>query len=188
MANPFLNKLLNINRKLVLYFYYFISLKYKIFLKNYSNRFLVRKPIVFSASFISVGKNVSFLHYCRVEGVSSYNGELFKPHLKIGDNVTFEQSCHISFASNLIIGNNTTLSSFCFVTDIDHTFVKNVKATHTHIKVNKTFIGENCFIGTGAKILAGTKLGDNCIVGANAVVKGVFEPGSTIGGVPARKL
>jgi tetrahydrodipicolinate N-succinyltransferase len=42
------------------------------------------------------------------------------------------------------------------------------------ITMRKTSIGPNCFIGAGAKILAGTTLGRKCVVGANAVVRGDF--------------
>ncbi|WP_265348157.1 DapH/DapD/GlmU-related protein, partial [Enterobacter cloacae] len=50
----------------------------------------------------------------------------------------------------------------------------------------RTTIGENCFIGAGAKILAGTTLGKQCIVGANSVVKGDFPDYCVISGIPAK--
>ncbi len=50
------------------------------------------------------------------------------------------------------------------------------------------FIGDGCWIGTGATILGGTNIGERSIVAAGAVVKGAFPAGSLIGGVPARVL
>jgi acetyltransferase-like isoleucine patch superfamily enzyme len=47
-------------------------------------------------------------------------------------------------------------------------------------------LGENCFIGAGAKLLAGTVLGRQCIVGANAVARGHFDDYSVITGIPGR--
>lgn len=48
-------------------------------------------------------------------------------------------------------------------------------------------IGDNCYIGTGAKIIGDVKLGDNIAIGANAVVNKSFcESNITIGGVPAK--
>ena len=49
-------------------------------------------------------------------------------------------------------------------------------------------IGDNVFIGAGAKIIGQTKIGNNCKVGANAVVKGEFEDNCIIAGVPAKKI
>lgn len=50
-------------------------------------------------------------------------------------------------------------------------------------------IGDNCYIGPGAKIFGPIKLLDNIAIGANAVVnKSMNESNITIGGVPARKI
>jgi len=50
-------------------------------------------------------------------------------------------------------------------------------------------IGDNVYIGPGAKIFGGIEIADGCAIGANAVVnKSFLEPGSVIAGVPARKI
>jgi serine O-acetyltransferase len=50
-------------------------------------------------------------------------------------------------------------------------------------------IGDNCYIGPGAKLFGPIVLGDNVVVGANAVVNKSFPEGNvTIGGIPARML
>jgi serine O-acetyltransferase len=50
-------------------------------------------------------------------------------------------------------------------------------------------IGNNCYIGPGAKIFGGIIIGDNVAIGANAVVNKSFaEGGITIGGIPARVI
>ena len=50
-------------------------------------------------------------------------------------------------------------------------------------------IGDNVFIGTGAKIIGKLKIADDVAIGANAVVlKDINEAGTTWGGCPARKL
>lgn len=47
-------------------------------------------------------------------------------------------------------------------------------------------IGENCYIGPGAKIFGPIQIGSNSVIGANAVVNKSFpEGGQTIAGVPA---
>jgi serine O-acetyltransferase len=50
-------------------------------------------------------------------------------------------------------------------------------------------IGDNCYIGPGAKIYGAVVLGDNLAVGANSVVDRSFPEGRmTIAGAPARKV
>lgn len=47
-------------------------------------------------------------------------------------------------------------------------------------------IGDNCFIGPGAKLFGDIKIGDNVAIGANAVVNKDFGDNVTIAGVPAK--
>lgn len=50
-------------------------------------------------------------------------------------------------------------------------------------------IGDNVFIGTGAKIIGDIHIADNVVIGAGAVVtRDILEPGITVAGVPARKI
>lgn len=50
-------------------------------------------------------------------------------------------------------------------------------------------IGDNCYIGPGAKVFGGVKIADNIKIGANAVVnKSFLESDKTLVGVPAREL
>lgn len=52
--------------------------------------------------------------------------------------------------------------------------------------IKPIIIGNDCWIGTSAIILPGTKLGNNCIVAAGSVVNGNFEDNSLVGGNPAK--
>ena len=50
-------------------------------------------------------------------------------------------------------------------------------------------IGDNVYIGSGAKIVGDIHIADGVAIGANAVVvKSIDEPNTTWGGVPARKI
>lgn len=50
-------------------------------------------------------------------------------------------------------------------------------------------IGDNVVIGAGACIIGKIRIADNVVIGANAVVtKDILEPGTTWGGVPAKKI
>lgn len=47
-------------------------------------------------------------------------------------------------------------------------------------KIGAPIIGDNCYIGAGAKIIGHVKIGNNCRIGANAVVTQDVEDNCTI--------
>lgn len=130
---------------------------------------------------ISIGKKVRIYPNVRLE-VHGKNSTLV-----IEDNVGIGQNVHITSGENLVIGASTTILANAFITNIDHSYEEIGKHILDQKMINKkTVIGENCFIGIGAAIQAGTILGKQCIVGANSVVKGEFPDYCVIVGAPAR--
>ncbi len=55
-------------------------------------------------------------------------------------------------------------------------------------KAGVPVIGNNVYIGAGAKVLGGIKIGDNVRIGANAVVLNDCPDGVTVVGIPARSV
>jgi acetyltransferase-like isoleucine patch superfamily enzyme len=49
-------------------------------------------------------------------------------------------------------------------------------------------IGDDCWLGTGVRVLDGVTVGDRAVVGAGAVVTRSVAPETIVGGVPARTL
>lgn len=49
-------------------------------------------------------------------------------------------------------------------------------------------IGNNVYIGAGAKILGNISIGDNVIIGANAVVINNIDDNKTVVGIPSRSI
>ena len=49
-------------------------------------------------------------------------------------------------------------------------------------------IGDNCWLGTGVKVLDGVKIGRGCVIGAGAVVTKDIPPMSVAVGVPAKVI
>ncbi len=50
-------------------------------------------------------------------------------------------------------------------------------------------IGDNCYFGSGAKVIGAVRIADDVAVGANAVVtKDIEESGTTWAGIPAKKI
>ncbi len=130
---------------------------------------------------ISIGNRVRIYPGNRME--TYHNGKII-----IEDDCSIAQNFHITSAgSALIIGRKTTISGNTFITNIDHDYQKiGEHILSQDMILKETVIGENCFIGFGASIQAGTRLGKQCVVGTNAVVRGTFPDYSVIVGVPAR--
>ena len=130
---------------------------------------------------ISIGNKVRIFPGLRIE--AHRNGEVI-----IDNDTSIGQDCHIISSNNvLIIGSHTTLSGHVFISNIDHAYQEIGKhILEQEYIVKETRIGENCFIGYGAAIQAGTILGKQCIVGASSVVRGVFPDYCVIVGAPAK--
>lgn len=127
-----------------------------------------------------IGKRVRIFPGMRAE--CHGNGQLF-----VHDNVSIGQGFHVIASSELNIGSGCLISGNVFVTDTDHTFDYIDHPVFEQVnKISQTHIGENCFLGVGVRIQAGTTLGKGCIVGANSVVRGHFPAHSVIVGAPAR--
>lgn len=148
----------------------------------------IKNPILLkNIKKVFIGKNVFIRDHARIECVIEKDSQTFTPVLILEDGVSFEQRCHITVAGEMIIGKGTIASFDVMITDIDHEYEDlNLPVAQQPLKVSKTCIGENCFIGSGAKIQAGTILGKHCVVGTNAVVRGTFPDYSVIVGIPAK--
>lgn len=169
------------------YFYKFTwflrAIFYKLIFRNFGNFSYFGSPLfIMNARRISIGSRVRIFPGLRAECHGS--GRLF-----IHENISIGQGLHIIASSDLHVRSGCLISANVFITDTDHSYEDINKPVFGQMdKVEKTVIGENCFLGIGVRIQAGTVLGKGCIVGANSVVRGVFPDHSVIVGVPARVI
>lgn len=138
---------------------------------------------------IKLGESVRIYKDSRIETVESWGNVIFKPEILIGNRTTFEQRLHLICASKVKIGDDVVFSADVMITDNNHSYNEvNKSVMYQPLEVKETIVGDYCFIGMGAKIMAGTKLGNNCIVGSNSVVVGEFQNFSVLAGVPAKVI
>lgn len=157
------------------------ALLYKPFFGKFGTISYIGKPIFIKGSKkIFIGKNVRIFPHFRIEAHG--NGKII-----IEDNVAIGQNVHITSGENLVIGSSSTILANVFITNIDHDYEEIDKhILDQKMILKRTVIGDNCFIGIGAAIQAGTILGKQCIVGSNSVVKGKFPDYCVIVGAPAK--
>jgi len=191
------NKLISILRLSLYEKYNYISINvarlktqtiYRFFFHHIGGKSIIKNPLFLkNICSISIGDNVFIRDHARIECVNIENMKTPSPYLIIEDSVSIEQRCHITAASTLIIGRNTIASFDVMITNIDHEYTTlELPIANQPLIIKKTQIGENCFIGSGAKIQAGTILGKHCVVGTNAVVRGIFPDYCVIVGTPAK--
>lgn len=161
----------------------FRNFLYKFFLfKSAGVHGYIGKPIYFTGlNKVSVGNKFRLYPMWRFEILDTGT-------VTIEDDVSIGQFFHlVSLGSELVIKKGTVISANVLITNSDHNFTEiNVPIYQQPMNNKRTTIGENCFIGAGVKILAGTTLGKQCIVGANSVVKGDFPDYCVISGIPAK--
>jgi acetyltransferase-like isoleucine patch superfamily enzyme len=174
------NNIFNIIRKTI---WFIRAIFFKLYFGKIGNYTYIGNPLIIQgASNIYIGNYVRIYPLLRAEVYGQ--GRIF-----IEDNVSIGHNLHLAAFKDLIIGENSTISSNVFIGSLDHSY----EQLDSHImsqgmKGSKTEIGKNCFIGTGAVILAGTILGKQCIVAANSVVRGEFPDYCVMGGTPAKIL
>ena len=108
--------------------------------------------------------------------------------LKIGDGVHIGQDVFLDLTDTVEVGSNVTMSMRCTI--ITHMDVgRSPLSQGTYRSASKSVrLGEGCYLGAGAVVLAGVSVGACAIIGAGAVVTADVPAGAMVGGVPAKPL
>lgn len=104
----------------------------------------------------------------------------FRLGFSISEN-SFGPGLSIAHYGSIIVNSNVKVGKNCRI----HSGV-NIGADKNANDVPS--IGNNVYIGPGAKIFGNIEIGDNTKIGANAVVNKSFEGGGTLIGIPAKPI
>jgi lipopolysaccharide O-acetyltransferase len=116
--------------------------------------------------------------------------------LKIGNNVQFNDYCHIGVAGYVEIGDGTLIASKVFITDHQHGIIKescdrsspDISPIERPLSNDSVIIGSNVWIGENVSIMPGIKIGNGCIIGASSVVTKDVPENSIAVGSPAHVI
>jgi maltose O-acetyltransferase len=108
--------------------------------------------------------------------------------VSVGDNSTILSFTVLFGSGGISIGRNVLISSNCSIFSITHrtdAYERGLLFRETR-SMAPVEIGDNVWIGTGARILPGIVIGANTVVGAGSVVTRSLPSGVVAAGVPAR--
>jgi len=139
------------------------------------NSLIMKDCYLLGGKHIEIGNNSCIARHGVVTCWDNYMGELFKPTIKIGDNCSIGEYCHITSINSIIIGNGVLTGRRVTISDNSH---GNSSLEETNILPSKrklyskgpVIIEDNVWIGDKVTILAGVRIGANAIIGANSVV------------------
>ena len=106
--------------------------------------------------------------------------------LSVGTNVSIHEMAYIDSFGEITIGNNVAISHGVSIVSFDH----DIAHDPTNFKdcppiCGKIIVGDNVWIGAGARILKGVSVGEDSILAAGCVIRKSCNPLSIMGGIPA---
>ncbi len=141
--------------------------------------------------FLILLRKVEYYKNCKksfFEGVYFYflYYRLYRSQLKYGFNIPlncFGPGLSIAHRGTIVVNNGAKIGSNCRI------HVNVIIGTEAGYSDRAPTIGNNVYIGPGAKIFGPIFIADGIAIGANSVVNKSFEePNITIAGVPAKKV
>ena len=157
---------------------------------KYSDKSLnVSKDYIKKAKFEVFERMIFFLIPTAQERVAWLKKK--KKFALLGEHVHYQPRKYPTDAARIKIHDNVAIAADVEFTahDVIHWIFDGMAGKREYIEYRDCIeIRENVFIGAGARILPGVSIGPNAIVAAGAVVGKNVEPGTIVGGVPAKVI
>jgi acetyltransferase-like isoleucine patch superfamily enzyme len=107
----------------------------------------------------------------------------------LGDHTNLGFHCEIFSGSSVIVGSHGLFAAQAYLVGGGHEFERDDVAVIDQPRSSRGIVlGDNVWLGAGARVLDGVRLGHGVVVGANAVVTEDLPDGAIAAGVPARVL
>jgi len=109
--------------------------------------------------------------------------------IAIGDHGNFGFHCEVFSGSSVTVGKHGLFAAQSYLVGGGHEFERPELAVIDQPRSSRGIaLGDNVWLGAGAKVLDGVRIGRVVVVGANAVVNADLPDGAIAAGVPARVL
>lgn len=110
------------------------------------------------------------------------------PKVYIGRNTVIGRRNIVTAKNSIRIGDNVLIGSDVQIIDHGHGLSRACLIREQSALIGTVSIGDDVWIGAGAKILMGAKIGTGAVIGANAVVTGDIPEFAIAVGIPARVI
>lgn len=110
------------------------------------------------------------------------------PKIIIGNNVVIGRFSMLTNKNLIKIGNDVLIGAYVQIIDVDHGMSVGELIREQSAEIGEVIIGNDVWIGAGAKILKDVHIGDGAIIGANAVVTKDVPPNAIAVGIPAEVI
>lgn len=123
------------------------------------------------------------------ENVSVFENVFFEhiENLSIGSNVSIHQMCYIDAEGEIVIGDNVSIAHRTTILSSNHGYERtDIPIKYQDMKLDKTLIEENVWIGCGVTILAGVIINSGCVIGSNSTVTKEIPINSIAVGTPCK--
>lgn len=165
--------------------------------KNQWRAFQERRRIGFLGEKVFIDKNVELQRFPKNISIDNHvilkEGSRIcacneKAKIRIGKNTTIGFHTFIFASKDINIGDDCLIAPFVYIVDSDHAAEKGKLINQQPNTTEAVSIGNDVWIGTGAKILKGTIIEDGAVIAAGAVVAGHVKSNEIFGGIPAKKI
>lgn len=108
--------------------------------------------------------------------------------IRIGSRTTVGYHTYLFASEQITIGDDCLIAPFVYLVDSDHGINRDKRINQQPNQTAPIKVGNDVWIGTGAKILKGVTIGDGAVIASGALVKDDVEAYSIVGGIPAKKI
>lgn len=107
----------------------------------------------------------------------------FGKNIHVGENVFINACCHFQDHGGVTLGDGCQIGHNVVFATLNHGLQPEERGITYPAPI---VLGKNVWVGSNSTILQGVTIGDNAVIAAGAVVTKDVEPGTIVGGVPAR--
>jgi serine O-acetyltransferase len=143
-------------------------------------------------------RTAEYVHNCKTKSIYGLTTEKYlafrlqRLGLVLGFDIplnVFGPGLRITHFGTIIVNSNARVGAHCELHNLIH-IAQNLHNAQKGAESDKApIIGDNVFIGPGARVLGDITIADGIVIGANSVVtKSFYETNITIAGAPARKI